>query len=123
MKTSRATFSEVSKKAGSFPFVLRVLDDEKKAKFGITECSQHGLLKGFEVITCDKPTELSAQAFITFAVSKTGAVRLSPSPTFFKPENVKSTVEIKNEELKALLARPLKIKAVKEKKKEVEVKA
>lgn len=49
MKTSRAVFSEVSKKAGAFPFSLRILEDESKGRFGIKECVQHGLLKGFEV--------------------------------------------------------------------------
>lgn len=49
MKTSRATFSEISKKAGAFPFSLRILEDEAKGRFGVKECVQHGLLKGFEV--------------------------------------------------------------------------
>lgn len=49
MKTSRATFSEISKKAGSFPFTLRVLDEESKARMGVRECVQHGLLKKYDV--------------------------------------------------------------------------
>lgn len=49
MKTSRATFSEISKKAGSFPFTLRTLEEESKARMGVRECVQHGLLKPFEV--------------------------------------------------------------------------
>jgi hypothetical protein len=49
MQASRATYSEISKKAGKFPFTLRVLDDEKRARLGATECVQHGLLKAFEV--------------------------------------------------------------------------
>lgn len=42
MKTSRAVFSEVQKKAGHFPFTLRSLDDEKRARMGVTEAVAHG---------------------------------------------------------------------------------
>lgn len=58
-------------------------------------------------------TDLSAQVFVTFVVTKTGAVRLSAAPSYFSPERVQSAVEIKSEEIKALLARPLKAKPVK----------
>lgn len=67
--------------------------------------------------TTDRPTDLSAQIFLTFAVTKTGAVRLSAAPTFFTPERVQSSVEIKDADTKALLARPLKAKPVKKPKK------
>lgn len=49
MKTSRATFSEISKKAGAFPFTLRSLEDEVKARMGVRECTSHGLLKAYEI--------------------------------------------------------------------------
>lgn len=117
MKASRATFSEISKKAGSFPFTLRTLEEEKKARMGVLECVQHGLLKPFEVMSTDKQGDLSAQAFVTFAVGKNAAIRLSGPPTFYSPERVKSDVEIKSDELKALLARSLKPKAAKKAKK------
>jgi hypothetical protein len=50
MKTSRATFSEISKKAGSFPFTLRVLEEEAKARMGVKECVDHNLLKPYELM-------------------------------------------------------------------------
>jgi len=50
MKTSRAVFSEVQKKAGAFPFNVRVLEDEKKARLGLQEAVQHGLVKPYEVM-------------------------------------------------------------------------
>ena len=50
MKTSRATFTEISKKAGQFPFTLRMLEDESRARFGVQECVQHGLLKPYHVL-------------------------------------------------------------------------
>lgn len=49
MKTSRAVYSEIKEKAGSFPFTLRVLEEESKARMGIRECVQHGLLKEYPV--------------------------------------------------------------------------
>ncbi len=42
MKTSRAVFSEIQKKAGAFPFTLRALEDEKRARMGVAEAVTHG---------------------------------------------------------------------------------
>ena len=50
MKTSRLIFSEVQKKAGAFPFNVRVLDDEKKARLGLQEAVQHALVKPYDVM-------------------------------------------------------------------------
>lgn len=50
MKTSRAVFSEVQKKAGSFPFNIRVLEDEKRSRMGLQEAVQHSLVKPYEVV-------------------------------------------------------------------------
>jgi methionine aminopeptidase len=50
MKTSRAVFSEVQKKAGPFPFNVRVLEDEKRARMGLQEAVQHSLVKPYEVV-------------------------------------------------------------------------
>ncbi len=50
MKTSRAVFSEVQKKAGPFPFNVRVLEDEKRARMGLQEAVQHNLVKPYEVM-------------------------------------------------------------------------
>lgn len=50
MKTSRAIFSEVQKKAGAFPFNIRCLEDEKKARLGLQEAVQHALVKPYDVM-------------------------------------------------------------------------
>lgn len=50
LKTSRAVFSEVQKKAGPFPFNVRVLEDEKRARMGLQEAVQHALVKPYEVM-------------------------------------------------------------------------
>ncbi|SCZ94027.1 BZ3500_MvSof-1268-A1-R1_Chr6-1g08374 [Microbotryum saponariae] len=114
MKTSRATFSEITKKAGPFPFTLRVLEEEAKARMGVKECVDHNLLKPYEVLTTDKTTDLSAQVFLTFALTKTGVTRLSLAPTWFSEDKVQGSVKL-SEELKALVNKPLKSKPTKKK--------
>lgn len=50
MKNSRMVFTEVQKKAGSFPFNIRILEDEKRARMGLQEAVQHSLVKPYEVM-------------------------------------------------------------------------
>jgi len=50
MRNSRMVLSEAQKKAGSFPFNLRVLEDEKRARMGLQEAVQHSLVKPYEVV-------------------------------------------------------------------------
>jgi len=64
MKTSRAIFSEIQKKAGPFPFTLRALDDEKRARMGVAEAVAHSLLKPYEIVQTPSGT-LVAQFFFT----------------------------------------------------------
>jgi hypothetical protein len=59
MKTSRAVFSEVQKKAGPFPFNVRVLEDEKRARMGLQEAVQHSLVKPYEVVYASLPLIIS----------------------------------------------------------------
>jgi hypothetical protein len=49
LKTSRLVYNEISQTFGSFPFPLRALSDEKKAKMGIIECTNHSLVSPYEV--------------------------------------------------------------------------
>ena len=50
MKTSRTVFAEIKQKAGAFPFTLRSLEDEKRARMGVQEATQHGLLAPYDVV-------------------------------------------------------------------------
>ena len=50
MKTSRMVFSDVQKKAGAFPFNIRIVEDEKKARLGLQEAVQHALVKPYDVM-------------------------------------------------------------------------
>jgi hypothetical protein len=50
MQTSRKVFSDVQKKSGAFPFNIRALEDEKRARLGLQEAVQHSLVKEYDVM-------------------------------------------------------------------------
>jgi len=50
MKASRAIFNEINSKYPTFPFSLRSLSEEKKAKLGITELLTHNLVVSYPVL-------------------------------------------------------------------------
>ncbi|KAL7422100.1 hypothetical protein Q5752_002743 [Cryptotrichosporon argae] len=106
MKTSRATFSEIQKKAGAFPFTLRALDDEKRARMGVQEAVAHGLLKPYEIVQT-APGTLVAEFFFTIALLPAGPLLLSPTPVWYAADKVASTKSL-GDELAALIAQPLR---------------
>ena len=127
MKTSRAVFSEVQKKAGAFPFNVRVLEDEKKARLGLQEAVQHGLVKPYEVmwvwslnlviklyLTClittrYTPTNTFVAAFhFTIALLPNGPSLITHPPVWYKPGLVKTEKELEDEELRELLTKGLR---------------
>ncbi|TBU42364.1 proliferation-associated protein 1 [Dichomitus squalens] len=107
MKTSRAVFSEVQKKAGAFPFNIRSLEDEKRARLGLQEAVQHGLVKPYEVIFTPANTFVAAFHF-TIALLPGGPALITHPPVWYKPELVKSEKSLEDPELKELLAKPLR---------------
>ena len=50
MKNSREFYSNVSKKFGTMPFTLRMMENETKAKMGVVECVTHRLVEPFQVL-------------------------------------------------------------------------
>ncbi|KIY67278.1 proliferation-associated protein 1 [Cylindrobasidium torrendii FP15055 ss-10] len=107
MKTSRAVFAEVLKKAGAFPFNVRVLEDEKRARLGLQEAVQHSLVKPYEVIYTPANSFVAAFHF-TIALLPGGPSLISHPPVWYKPELVKTEKELEDEEIKSLLARNLR---------------
>ncbi|KAI0091189.1 proliferation-associated protein 1 [Irpex rosettiformis] len=107
MKTSRAVFSEVQKKAGDFPFNIRSLEDEKKARLGLQEAVQHALVKPYDVIYTPQNTFVAAFHF-TIALLPAGPALITHPPVWYKPELVKTEKELEDEELKELLTKPLR---------------
>ncbi|OWZ45694.1 DNA-binding protein, 42 kDa [Cryptococcus neoformans c45] len=114
MKTSRAVFSEIQKKAGAFPFTLRALDDEKRARMAVQEAVSHGLLKPYDIVQT-APGTLVAEFFFTIALLPAGPLLLSPTPAWYSADKVSSSKSLQDEELKDLIAQPLR--APKKKKK------
>ncbi|KAI0719325.1 proliferation-associated protein 1 [Cerioporus squamosus] len=107
MKTSRAVFSEVQKKAGAFPFNIRWLEDEKRARLGLQEAVQHSLVKPYEVVYTGANTFVAAFHF-TIALLPAGPALITSPPVWFKPELVKSEKSLEDPELKELLTKPLR---------------
>ncbi|ODN80428.1 DNA-binding protein, 42 kDa [Cryptococcus amylolentus CBS 6039] len=114
MKTSRTVFSEITKKAGPFPFSLRALDDEKRARMAVQEAVTHGLLKPYDITQTAAGT-IVAEFFFTIALLPAGPILLSPTPVWYSADKVSSSKSIEDQELKDLIARPLR--APKKKKK------
>ncbi|KAF9485173.1 proliferation-associated protein 1 [Pholiota conissans] len=106
-KNSRAVFSEVQKKAGAFPFNVRTLDDEKRARMGLQEAVQHSLVKPYEVIYTPANTFVAGFHF-TIALLPAGPALITHPPIWYKPELVKTEKQLEDEELKSLLARNLR---------------
>ncbi|ORY27797.1 peptidase M24, structural domain-containing protein [Naematelia encephala] len=107
MKTSRAVFSEIQKKAGAFPFTLRALDDEKRARMGVQEAVAHGLLKPYDIVQTASGT-LVAEFFFTLALLPAGPLLLSPVPSWYSADKVSTEKGIQDEALKTLITQPLR---------------
>lgn len=106
LQTSRATISEVQKKAGTFPFTIRSLSDPKKARMGLKESVSHNLVTPYDVVY-EKSGEIVVQFFATIGLTRTGTVKFSgpATPDF---EKIKSDKKVTDEEILSLLAKPLK---------------
>jgi len=107
MKTSRAVFSEVQKKAGPFPFNVRVLEDEKRARMGLQEAVQHSLVKPYEVVYTPSNTFVAAFHF-TIGLLSGGPSLLTHPPVWYRPEVVKTEKELEDEGFKELLTKRLR---------------
>nr|XP_031861955.1 DNA-binding protein, 42 kDa [Kwoniella shandongensis]KAA5529027.1 DNA-binding protein, 42 kDa [Kwoniella shandongensis] len=115
MKTSRAVFSEIQKKAGVFPFTLRALDDEKRARMGVQEAVSHGLLKPYDIVQTT-PGTIVAEFFFTIALLPAGPLLLSPNPVWYSSDKISSSKSLQDEELQSLIAQPLRAPKKKSKK-------
>ncbi|WWC67880.1 DNA-binding protein, 42 kDa [Kwoniella pini CBS 10737] len=115
MKTSRAVFSEIQKKAGAFPFTLRALDDEKRARMGVQEAVAHGLLKPYDIVQTAAGTVV-AEFFFTIALLPAGPLLLSPQPVWYSADKVSTEKKIADEELATLITQPLRAPKKKAKK-------
>jgi len=124
--SSRAIFSEIKSKFGTFPFSMRQLDDEKAAKVGIVEGIRANVIRQYEV-AADRDGEPVSRLLSTVAITKNGIQRVAAPPTLdvakYKTDN-----KITDEEILKLLEQPIskssasKSKSKKKKKKKTAAK-
>ncbi|KAG8685444.1 Curved DNA-binding protein (42 kDa protein) [Ceratobasidium sp. 394] len=114
LKASRETFSDIQKKAGPFPFTIRALENEKRARMGVQEAVQHGLLRPYDVVYTPENTYVGAFHF-TIALLPGGPSLISAPPVWYKAEKLKTEKELEDEELKGLIGK--KLRETKKKKK------
>lgn len=104
LKSSHAVLNEIKKKATSYPFAIKNLEDPTKGRTGLKENVSHGIMTAYDVYQ-EKEKEVVAQVYVTVAVTKNGLVKLTS--TEFDSEAVKSEVEL-SDDLKSLLSESLK---------------
>ena len=51
MKASRHLITEVNRRFPTLPFTIRSMADEREARMGLSECTRHGLLHLYPVLT------------------------------------------------------------------------
>mmetsp|Transcript_45613 Transcript_45613/g.89115 ORF Transcript_45613/g.89115 Transcript_45613/m.89115 type:complete len:402 (-) Transcript_45613:140-1345(-) len=87
MKASRYVLNEVNAKFPTLPFTLRMFDDERQAKMGITECVNHGLVVPYPSLV-EKSGSTVAHFKCTVLVLPSGPSRVTGLgiPEYFKSE-------------------------------------
>ncbi|RKP12929.1 peptidase M24, structural domain-containing protein [Piptocephalis cylindrospora] len=113
MAASRKVYSEVTSKFGQFPFTLRAMEDERKARMGIQECAKRSVVDAYDVYT-DQKGETVAQFIFTVLLTANGPVRITPS--HWNDELVQSEHKIEDPEIVKLLNSGLGTKKNKKKK-------
>jgi len=114
MKSSRVVYSEICNKFTMMPFTLRALEDEKKARLGVGECTNHELLTPYPVLY-EKDNEFVAQFKFTVLLMPNGPLRITHGT--WDPEFIQSDYSIKDEELRKILTSQVSKKTQKKKKK------
>lgn len=110
MKASKYVYGEIVEKFSVFPFTLRALDDQNRARLGVTECVAHNVVEAYPVFV-DKDGGIVSQMKATVLLMPSGTTRITGAPldlTRFQTDK-----KIEDQDLIELLAQPIK----KEKKK------
>ncbi|CAE7219693.1 unnamed protein product [Rhizoctonia solani] len=115
LKAAREAFSDIQKRAGPFPFTIRILENEKRARVGVQEAVQHGLLRPYDVVYTPAGSYVAAFHF-TIALLPGGPSLISSPPVWYKAEKLKTEKELEDEELKSLVGKKLREPKKKKKK-------
>lgn len=119
-KTSRVFFSDVCNRYTNMPFSLRGFEDEKKARLGVLECVNHGLVEPYPVFY-EKEGEFVAQFKFTVLLMPNGPLRITQGP--LNLEEYESDKKIEDKEMLALLQTSISKRNAKKKKKKAASKA
>lgn len=111
MKSSRAVFSEINKRYPTMPFALRALEDIKRARLGLTEMGNHGLVLPYPVLY-ERQGQIVARVAVTVLIL---ANQTMPITTLQQP-SAKPDREIVNKDIKELLATSIEKKKKKKNK-------
>jgi len=111
MKASRGLLSEVNSKFAALPFTLRALEDEQRARMGVTECVRHELLQPYPVLY-ERTGEFVAHFKFTVLLLPSGTTKVTGLPL---PDFVSSEAQV-DEATQAILNTSSKKKKKKNKK-------
>lgn len=113
MKASRFILKEINSQFPTFPFTLRAFKD-KRAKLGIVECTNHELVTPYPVLY-EREGEYVAQLKFTVLLMPSGTIKITGLD--FDLSDVASDKQVEDVELKELLAKPIKRKTRRRRKK------
>lgn len=109
LKSSKAVFTEIKKKASAFPFSIKNLEDPTRGSAGLKENCTHNTMIAYDIYQ-EKESETIAQVYLTVAITKNGLVKFTSAD--FDAEAFKSDKEL-SAELKELISSSLKVKKTK----------
>eukprot|EP00177_Eucheuma_denticulatum_P003739 GFKZ01006769.1.p1 GENE.GFKZ01006769.1~~GFKZ01006769.1.p1 ORF type:complete len:462 (+),score=81.10 GFKZ01006769.1:206-1387(+) len=115
MKTSRQVFSEINKSYPTMPFTLRALSDPKRSRMAMTEMLKHQLVTSYPVLY-EKDDAIVARCSLTVLITPNQTMTVSKS----QMPKLNCNIEMKDEEIAALLATSMDKKKKKKKKAVVE---
>eukprot|EP00049_Salpingoeca_infusionum_P017860 m.354681 g.354681 ORF g.354681 m.354681 type:complete len:396 (+) comp17080_c0_seq1:104-1291(+) len=113
LKNSRQLYAEATSRFRSMPFTLRAFESETKARMGLRECLEHGLLEPYDVIE-EKQGEFVAQFRTTVLLMPNGNLKITTGG--FDPATCSSEFDVKSKATKDILATSLSSKKKKKKK-------
>ena len=105
MQASKQLFSQITTRFPTMPFTMRAMTETRGARLGVVECMSHELLHEYPVLY-EKPGDCVAHFKATVLVMQNGNDRV----TTWAHQPLQSDLELTDEDLKALIAQPLKSK-------------
>lgn len=105
LKTQKARqfISEVNRRFPTLPFTLRAIEDEQVARVGVSESKRHGLLDEYPVLK-ERDGEFVAQFKFTLLLLPGGTKQITGLPFGDLEKQAITPHEVKDEDMKKLLA-------------------